>query len=140
MKIHHRKVSVIRRSDLARLTGCNLETIRYYENIGVMPEPPRTSKNYRAYDDTHVARLRFVMRSRDLGFTLEEIRDLLGLVDGKAGTCADVQTLASRHVESVRAKIADLQRIENVLSETISQCTGDDVPECAVIDVLTEVA
>lgn len=140
MNNHHRKVSVIRRSDLARLTGCNLETIRYYENIGVMPDPPRTSKNYRAYDDSHVARLRFVMRSRDLGFTLEEIRDLLGLVDGKAGTCADVQSLASRHIEAVRAKIADLQRIEKVLSETVSRCTGDDVPECAVIDALTQAA
>jgi len=140
MTVNHSKVSVIRRSDLARLTGCNLETIRYYENIGVMPEPPRTSKNYRAYDDTHVARLRFVMRSRDLGFTLDEIRDLLGLVDGKAGTCADVQALASRHIGSLRAKIADLQRIENVLSETVSQCSGDDVPECAVIDALTNVA
>lgn len=139
MKVNHRKVSPIRRSDLARLTGCNLETIRYYENIGVMPQPPRTSKNYRTYDDTHVARLRFVMRSRDLGFTLEEIRDLLGLVDGKAGTCADVQTLATRHISSVRAKIADLQRIEKVLSETVAQCSGDDVPECAVIDALAAV-
>lgn len=140
MKVNHTKVSVIRRSDLARLTGCNLETIRYYETIGVMPEPPRTSKNYRAYDDTHVARLRFVMRSRDLGFTLDDVRDLLGLVDGKAGTCADVQILASRHVESVRAKIIDLQRIEKVLSETVSRCTGNDVPECAVIDALTQAA
>jgi len=140
MKVNHRKVSVIRRSDLARLTGCNLETIRYYENIGVMPEPPRTSKNYRTYDDTHVARLSFVMRSRDLGFTLEEIRDLLGLVDGKTGTCADVKTLASRHIESVQAKITDLQRIEKVLSGTVAQCTGDQVPECAVIDALTDAA
>jgi len=140
MKINHSKVSVIRRSDLARLTGCNLETIRYYETIGVMPEPPRTSKNYRVYDDTHVVRLRFVMRSRDLGFTLEEIRDLLGLVDGKAGTCADVQILATRHIGAVRAKIADLQRIENVLTETVSQCTGEDVPDCAVIDALTQAA
>ena len=140
MKNDHRKVSVLRRSDLARLTGCNLETIRYYENIGIMPDPPRTAKNYRAYDDTHVARLRFVMRSRDLGFTLEEIRDLLGLVDGRAGTCADVQAMATRHIESVRAKIVDLRRIETVLTETVSQCTGDDVPECAVIDALAEVA
>lgn len=136
----HGKVTVLRRSDLARLTGCNLETIRYYENIGVMPEPPRTATNYRAYDDTHVARLRFVMRSRDLGFTLEEIRDLLGLVDGNAGTCADVRSLALRHLESVRAKILDLQRIETVLSETVSQCSGDEVPECAVIDALQEMA
>lgn len=140
MKNNHRKVSVLRRSDLARLTGCNLETIRYYENIGIMPDPPRTAKNYRAYDDTHVARLRFVMRSRDLGFTLEEIRDLLGLVDGKAGTCADVQVLASRHIESARAKIVDLQRIEQVLTETVSQCTGEDVPECAMVDALQEMA
>jgi len=139
MNLNHRKVSPIRRSDLARLTGCNLETIRYYENIGVLPEPPRTSKNYRAYDDTHVARLRFVMRSRDLGFTLEEIRDLLGLVDGRAGTCADVQILATRHIGSVRAKITDLQRIEKVLSETVAKCTGDEVPECAVIDALAAV-
>lgn len=140
MKNNHGKVSVLRRSDLARLTGCNLETIRYYENIGIMPDPPRTAANYRAYDETHVARLRFVMRARDLGFTLEEIRDLLGLVDGKAGTCADVQALASRHIESVRAKIVDLRRIEQVLTETVSQCTGDDVPECAVIDALQEMA
>lgn len=140
MKTDHRRVNALRRSDLARLTGCNLETIRYYENIGIMPDPPRTSKNYRAYDDAHVARLRFVMRSRDLGFTLEEIRDLLGLVDGEAGTCADVQVLAMRHIESVRAKIVDLQRIEQVLSETVSHCTGDDVPECAVIDALQEMA
>lgn len=140
MKNNHSKVSVLRRSDLARLTGCNLETIRYYENIGIMPEPPRSAKNYRSYDDTHVARLRFVMRSRDLGFTLEEIRDLLGLFDGNAGTCADVQALATRHIASVRAKIADLRRIEKVLSETVSQCTGDDVPECAVIDALCDEA
>ncbi len=140
MKPHRKAARPLRRSDLARLTGCNLETIRYYETIGIMPEPPRTAANHRAYDAAHVARLRFVMRSRDLGFSLEEIRDLLGLVDGRAGTCAEVRTLASRHIESVRAKIADLQRIETVLSETVSRCTGDDVPECAVIDALTDAA
>ncbi|GAB4283730.1 MAG: Cd(II)/Pb(II)-responsive transcriptional regulator [Roseovarius sp.] len=140
MKSDHSKVSVLRRSDLARLTGCNLETIRYYENIGIMPDPPRTASNYRAYDASHVARLRFVMRARGLGFTLEEIRDLLGLVDGRAATCADVQALATRHIASVRAKIADLRRIEQVLSETVSRCSGDNVPECAVIDALQEMA
>lgn len=138
MTSNHRKVRVLRRSDLARLTGCNLETIRYYENIGILPEPPRTASNYRAYDDTHVARLRFIIRSRDLGFTLAEIRDLLGLVDGGATSCAEVQALASRHIEVIRAKISDLKRIEKVLSDTVSQCTGDDVPECAVIDALKE--
>ncbi len=140
MKMDHRTVKILRRGDLAKLTGCNFETIRYYENIGVMPEPPRTSKNYRAYDESHVARLRFIMRARELGFTLDEVRDLLALVDGGAQTCGEVQALANAHLASVRAKIADLKRIEHVMSSTVAQCTGDDVPDCPVIDALTEVA
>lgn len=136
MKNDHKPVKVIRRADLARLTGCNLETIRYYETIGVMPEPPRNAKNYRSYDESHVTRLNFVMRARDLGFKLEEIRDLLALVDGGIQTCGEVQAVATRHLTNVRAKITDMRRIERVLSETVSQCTGDDVPECAVIDAL----
>jgi len=138
VKTHHKSVKTIRRSDLSRMTGCNLETIRYYENIGVMPEPPRTAKNYRTYDESHVARLRFIMRSRELGFTLEEVRDLLALVDGGAQTCGEVQGVANIHLASVRAKIADLKRIEYVLSSTVAQCTGDDVPECPVIAALAE--
>lgn len=140
MKNDHRSVKILRRGDLARLTGCNLETIRYYETIGVMPEPPRSSKNYRVYDDSHVTRLRFVMRARGLGFTLDEVRDLLAMVDGGQQTCGEVQALATAHLATVRAKIADLRRIEQVLSSTVAQCTGDDVPECPVIDALTEVA
>lgn len=140
MKNDHKTVRDIRRADLARLTGCNSETIRYYENIGVMPEPPRNAKNYRSYDQSHVTRLNFVMRARDLGFTLGEVRELLALVDGGIQTCSEVQAVASRHLESVRDKITDMRRIEQVLSETVGQCTGDDVPECAVIDALTEVA
>ncbi|MGR3708899.1 MAG: MerR family transcriptional regulator [Alterinioella nitratireducens] len=133
-------MKILRRGDLARLTGCNLETIRYYETIGVMPEPPRSSKNYRVYDDSHVTRLRFVMRARELGFTLDEVRDLLAMVDGGQQTCGEVQALATAHLATVRTKIADLRRIEHVLSSTVAQCTGDDVPECPVIDALTEVA
>lgn len=122
------------------MTGCNLETIRYYEKIGIMPEPPRTSKNYRAYDDSHVGRLRFVMRSRELGFSLSEVNELLALVDGGAQTCGEVRVLANAHLATVRAKIADLGRIERVLSATVAQCSGDDVPECPVIDALSEPA
>jgi MerR family transcriptional regulator, mercuric resistance operon regulatory protein len=121
------------------MTGCNLETVRYYESIGVMPEPPRTSRNYRAYDESHVGRLQFIMRARELGFTLDEVRDLLALVDGGAQTCGEVQGIANTHLATVRAKIADLTRIEQVLSSTVAQCTGDDVPDCPVIDALTEV-
>ena len=129
-------VNALRRIDLARATGCNLETIRYYETVGIMPDPPRTPKGYRSYDGTHVRRLKFVMRSRDLGFSLEEIRGLLGLVDDRTQTCAQVQTVAEAHLEDVKAKIADLERIERVLSETVARCTGDAAPECAVIDAL----
>jgi MerR family mercuric resistance operon transcriptional regulator len=123
---------------LARATGCNLETIRYYEKIGIMPDPPRSTKGYRSYDNAHVKRLKFVMRSRDLGFSLEEVRGLLGLVDDRSRTCADVQLIAEDHLTDVQAKIADLQRIERVLSDTVARCTGDAAPECAVIDGLLD--
>jgi len=135
----NRSVKSIRRGDLARATGCNLETIRYYEKIGIMPDPPRSSKGYRNYDDTHVQRLKFVMRSRDLGFKLEEVRGLLGLVDDQSRTCAEVQAIAQDHLSDVRTKIADLERIERVLSETVARCTGDAAPECAVVDALFDV-
>lgn len=123
---------------MARATGCNLETIRYYEKIGIMPDPPRSTKGYRSYDDAHVRRLKFVIRSRDLGFSLEEVRGLLGLVDEQSRTCAEVQIIAEDHLTDVRAKIADLKRIERVLSDTVARCTGDAAPECAVIDALLE--
>ena len=123
---------------MARATGCNLETIRYYEKIGIMPDPPRSTKGYRSYDDAHVKRLKFVMRSRDLGFSLEEVRGLLGLVDDRSRTCSEVQIIAEDHLTDVQAKIADLQRIERVLSDTVARCTGDAAPECAVIDALLD--
>lgn len=129
-------VKPLRRIDLARATGCNVETIRYYETVGIMPDPPRSEKGHRSYDVTHVRRLKFVMRARDLGFTLEEIRGLLGLVDDRTQTCAEVQAVAENHLKDVHAKIVDLMRIERVLSETVAKCTGDAVPECAVIDAL----
>ena len=125
------------RSGLAQATGCNLETIRYYENIGVMPEPPRTAKGFRVYDESHVKRLRFVMRMRELGFTLEEVRGFLTLVDGGTQTCVEVHERTLSHLSGVRAKIADLRRIESVLSETAAQCSGENVPECPVLDALS---
>lgn len=128
----------LRRADLARATGCNLETIRYYEGIGLLPPPARTAAGHRTYDAVDVQRLRFIMRARDLGFTLEETRDLLALVDGGFQTCGEVQAIAARHLDSIAAKIADLKRIQRVLSETVAQCSGEGTPECAVIDALTE--
>ena len=127
----------LQRAGLARATGCNLETIRYYEKIGMMPDPPRTAAGYRVYDARHVSRLRFILRARELGFAIEEIRGLLGLVDGGNQTCAEVKDRTERHLAEVRAKIADLQRIERVLAETAAQCSGRDVPGCPVLEALS---
>ena len=127
----------LQRAELARRTGCNLETIRYYEKIGMMPEPPRTASGYRVYDETHVARLRFIMRGRELGFSIEELRELLRLVDHGTQTCAEVKALTEHHLADVRAKIADLKRIERVLAATAAQCSGKQVPECPVLHALS---
>ena len=134
----HAHVKPLQRAALARATGCNLETIRYYETIGVMPNPPRDANGYRSYSEEHVRRLRFVMHSRDLGFSLEEIRGLLSLVDSHSQTCAEVEGIASAHLRDVQDKIADLQRIEKVLSTTVAQCSGTDAPECPVLDALLD--
>ncbi|MFU0505264.1 MerR family transcriptional regulator [Pseudaminobacter sp. NGMCC 1.201702] len=126
----------LQRGQLSKHTGCHLETIRYYENIGLMPEPPRSPKGYRLYGETHLRRLRFILRSRELGFGIDEIRGLLDLVDRKCQTCSEVQERTKPHLAEVRAKIADLRRIERLLSQTMAQCSGEAVPECPIIDAL----
>jgi MerR family mercuric resistance operon transcriptional regulator len=132
----HGSENGLQRAALARRTGCNLETIRYYEKIGMMPEPPRTASGYRVYDERHIARLRFILRGRELGFSIEELRGLLALVDGGMQTCAEVKALTEQHLMDVRAKIADLKRIEKVLATTAAQCSGEQVPECPVLEAL----
>lgn len=126
----------LKRAELANRTGCNIETIRYYETIGVMPHPPRSTAGYRVYEEAHVSRLRFILRARELGFSIEEIRGLLGLVDGGTQTCAEVKERTERHLAEVRSKIADLRRIEKVLAATAAKCSGDAVPACPVLEAL----
>ncbi len=123
---------------LSKRTGCNIETIRYYERIGLLPAPPRTEGGHRVYDEAHLKRLTFVRRSRELGFTLDDVRGLLQLVDGGHYTCAEVRELTLQHLDEIRSKVADLRRLERVLKEMAAQCTGDDVPECPVIDALSK--
>jgi MerR family mercuric resistance operon transcriptional regulator len=126
----------MQRAELARRTGCNLETIRYYEQIGVMPDPPRTASGYRVYGGGHVSRLRFILRARELGVAIKDIRGLLDLVDGGNQTCCEVKERTERHLADVRAKIADLRRIEKVLAATAAECSGEDVPECPILEAL----
>ena len=121
---------------LSQQSGVNIETIRYYEKIGVMPKPRRSATGYRVYGPAHVKRLHFVRRGRELGFSLDALRGLLLLVEGHSYTCAEVHALTVEHLKDIRRKIADLRRLERVLSDMAARCTGDQVPECPVIDAL----
>jgi MerR family mercuric resistance operon transcriptional regulator len=122
---------------LAERTGVHLETIRYYERLGVMPEPPRTEGGHRVYSREHLRRLNFVRRSRELGFPLQDVRALLRLVDGGKYTCAQVRDLTDRQLMEVRRKIADLRRLERVLANMVAECEGGSVPDCPVVDALS---
>jgi MerR family mercuric resistance operon transcriptional regulator len=129
-------VNSMKRGELAKKTRCNLETVRFYEKIGLMPEPPRSASGYRAYDASHERRLRFVLRARELGFAIADIRGLLRLVDGGGSTCEDILRIAEHHLRDVRSKISDLQRLERTLAQAVAACSGDRVPDCPVIDAL----
>lgn len=123
--------------ELSRRASVNIETIRYYEKIGLLPLPPRSEGGHRLYAEAHLKRLAFIRRSRELGFTLDEIRNLLGLVEG-GYTCGDVKEAALRHLKDIRSKIADLRRMERTLSGTAARCEGGQAPECPIIDVLSD--
>lgn len=122
--------------ELAKRTAVQVETIRYYEKTGVMPAPPRTPGGYRMYDENHVQRLVFVRRSRELGFGLADVRRMLSLVDTGHVTCEQVRALAVEHLAQVRAKIADLRRMEQALERTAASCVGGSTPDCPIIDSL----
>ncbi len=124
------------RGVIAKRTGVNIETVRYYERIGLLPAPPRSEGGHRIYDEDLLRRLHFIRRSRELGFTLDEVRGLLRLVDGGDYTCGEVEALTTAHLGEVRRKLADLKRLEKVLREMISRCEGGEVPECPVIEAL----
>ena len=127
----------LRRGELAKRTGCNIETIRYYERISLLPNPPRSENGFRRYEESHITRLMFIRRARGLGFTLDEVQDLLRLVDGGHYTCAQVQELALKHVDDIERKIEDLRRMERALTEMATQCSGEKVPECPIIEILS---
>ena len=122
--------------ELSRLTGVNIETIRYYEKVRMLRPPPRTAGGRRVYGSAEVRLLGFIRRGRELGFSLEEIRALIALgAPGKA-SCADVREIAAHHLEDIRSKIADLKKLEKLLAKTIAQCSGSKVPDCPVLDIL----
>ena len=125
--------------DLSKTTGCNIETIRYYEKIGLLFEPDRSSGGHRLYDRSASNRLRFILRSRELGFPISEIRTLLGLVDEKSLTCGEVKDLTEGHIRNIKKKIKDLRKLETVLNKMVAECEGGNIPDCPIIDALSSI-
>jgi Cu(I)-responsive transcriptional regulator len=123
--------------DLAKATGTKVVTIRYYERIGLLPAPPRSAGRFRIYRPEHLHRLRFVRRCRDLGFSLDQVRALLGLAAQQDRDCADVDRLAGEHLAEIEGKIADLQRLADELRRISAQCSGGIVADCRIIEALS---
>jgi MerR family mercuric resistance operon transcriptional regulator len=121
---------------LSQLTGVNIETIRYYEKIRVLPVPSRAENGRRVYGPTERRILAFVRRSRELGFSLDEVRALMRLGGPQKASCREVREIAANHLDDVRAKINDLRKLERLLTKTVAQCTGTTAPECPVLDIL----
>jgi Cu(I)-responsive transcriptional regulator len=126
--------------ELARSTGTKVETIRYYERIRLLPPPARTGGNYRAYADGHLARLSFIRRGRALGFSLDDIRELLRLSDDRDRSCADVDRIARVHLMEVERKLADLSALRVELRQLIEQCQHGTIAECRIIEALAPCA
>ncbi|MGD9968192.1 MAG: helix-turn-helix domain-containing protein [Hyphomonadaceae bacterium] len=121
---------------LSRDSGVNIETIRYYERINLMPKPPRSGGGRRLYDASASRQLSFIRRARELGFSIDEIRGLISMSRGK-GRCADVHDLTVRHLADVRARIADLKRLERTLAAAAHRCERDGNSDCPIIGALS---
>jgi Cu(I)-responsive transcriptional regulator len=122
--------------EAAKAAGTGAETIRYYEKIGLLPKPARTSGNYRSYGVLEVARLTFIRRARELGFSLDHVRTLLSLSDDRGKSCGEVDEIARAHLETVEQKIADLTALKRELSNTISQCSQGTIADCRILEAL----
>jgi MerR family mercuric resistance operon transcriptional regulator len=118
-------------------TEVHIETIRYYERIGILPKPSRSGGGHRLYTKAHEQRLTFIRRSRELGFSLDEVRALLGLAGGDNRNCAEVYSLAAQHLDEVKQKIADLRRLERALKSLAAECEHGTVPHCPIIEALS---
>jgi Cu(I)-responsive transcriptional regulator len=121
---------------LAEATDTKVETIRYYERIGLLPDPGRTSGNYRSYSPDHLAHLSFIRRARDLGFTLDQVRALLGLADNRDQDCCAVVEMTRDHLIEIDRKIADLNGLRRELSGLLTQCARGTVSDCRIIAAL----
>lgn len=123
---------------LARETGIKVPTIRYYEQIGLLPEPARTEGNQRRYGVDHRDRLNFIRHGRDLGFSLDALRSLLSFTDNPGQCCAQIDEIARRNLEDIEKRIARLEALREELSHMIAQCAGGKVETCRIIEALSD--
>ena len=133
--MHHSSYSV---GQLAKRAKCKVETVHFYEKSGLMPKPPRTEGGHRVYDINHLKRLNFIRRSRDLGFAIKQVRELLTFIDEPNHCCGEVKAMAAVKVEEVQQKIDDLQCLKLALDHMISQCKGSNysIDDCPIVDAL----
>jgi len=124
--------------DIARATDTKVETVRYYERIGLMPPPGRTEGNYRSYTAAHLKRLNFIRHARGLGFDIAEIRSLLDLSDQPERDCAEADRIATGHLGAVEAKIAQLEALRGELARMVGECRGGRAATCRVLEVIAD--
>lgn len=126
----------IRIGELSQATGTNIETIRYYERIGLLPKPDRTGANYRSYAPAHVERLNFVRHARGLGFEIADIRSLIDLAEHPERDCVEADEIATRHLEAVEAKVQRLLKLRGELERLVTQCRGGQAADCRILAAL----
>lgn len=123
--------------DIAKMTGLKVETVRFYEGEGLIDAPRRSGGNYRVYNQSQLDRLSFIKRSRDLGFTLDQVRNLLRLADDPRGPCEQADAMATRHIEAVDRKLADLQALRSEIIKLAGNCDATTIADCRLIDALS---
>ena len=124
--------------EAAKASGVSAKMIRHYESVGLFPEAARTDSGYRQYTDKEVSTLRFIRQSRDLGFSIEQIRELLALWQNRKRPSRQVKALAQAHIEELEAKLKELQAMKATLEHLVQCCHGDDRPDCPIIDTLAD--
>jgi DNA-binding transcriptional MerR regulator len=124
--------------ELARRVGVKVETVLFYEKVGLLPQPSRSQTNYREYGQPHVARLSFIRRARDLGFDLQSVRQLLTLADDKAQPCEAIDAIAREQLQEVERKIVGLKALKAELKSVVGQCKSGTVSDCKIIEALGE--
>jgi Cu(I)-responsive transcriptional regulator len=130
--------SIMNIGEAAKASGVSAKMIRHYESVGLFPEARRTEAGYRQYTGNDVHTLRFIRQSRDLGFSIEQIRELLGLWQNRRRPSRQVKSLAQAHIQELEEKVKEIQAMKATLEHLVHCCHGDDRPDCPIIETLAD--